>query len=66
MLGDYQKYEVTAKFTFEAEVFPEDPDDVFELARLELDSVEAEIFASFPSAQMKELRINPVVPIIGD
>lgn len=63
MLGDYQKYEVNVKFTFESEVFPEDPDDVYELANLEKDSLATDLKVSFPSLEIKDLQ---VVPVLGD
>lgn len=61
MLGAYQKYEVTVKFTFEAEVFPEDPDDVFELAQLESKSVATELSIAFPELEIQNLAVTPVV-----
>jgi len=61
MLGDYQKYNVYAKFSFEAEVFPEDPDDVFELARLEEKSVAEQLAIAFPELDIQELDIYPVI-----
>ena len=63
MLGDYQKYEVNVKFTFESEVFPEDPDDVYELANLEKTSLLTDLKVSFPSIEVKDLT---VVPVLGD
>lgn len=63
MLGAYQKYEVTVKFTYESEVFPEDPDDVFELAELEKLAVVTDLNVAFPELIVKELEI---VPVIGD
>lgn len=63
MRENYQSYEVNVKFVFEAEVFPEDPDDVYELAALEEKSVATELSISFPSAEIKELSI---VPVIGE
>lgn len=63
MLGDFQKYEVTAKFTFEAEVFPEDPDDVYQLAELEEKSVREQLGIAFPDLDVQELS---VVPVIGE
>jgi hypothetical protein len=63
MLGDFQKYEVTTKFTFEAEVFPEDPDDVYQLAKLEAKSVAEQLGIVFPELEIKELA---VVPVIGE
>lgn len=63
MRDGYQQYEVNVKFTFEAEVFPEDPDDVYQLAALEEKSVANELFISFPSATIEELS---VAPVIGD
>ena len=61
MLGDYQKYEVTVKFTFEAEVFPEDPDDVFELAQLEEKSVAEQLSIAFPELEILGLAVSPVI-----
>lgn len=63
MLGNYQKYEVTTKFVIESEVFPEDPDDVYELAGLEKTSVLVELGITFPDLEVKELS---VVPVIGE
>ena len=63
MLGAYQKYEVTVKFTYESEVFPEDPDDVFELAELEKPAVLTDLNVAFPELDVKELSI---VPVIGE
>jgi hypothetical protein len=63
MLGAYQKYEVTVKFTYESEVFPEDPDDVFELAELEKLAVVTDLNVAFPELEVKELEI---VPVIGE
>lgn len=60
MLGDYQRYEVTVKFSFESEVFPEDPDDVFELAGLELDTVESVIRSSFDDVAFTSIDVRPV------
>jgi hypothetical protein len=61
MLGDFQKYEVTAKFTFEAEVFPEDPDDVYQLAELEAKSVATQLGIAFPDLEVQELNVAPVI-----
>lgn len=61
MLGNYQKYEVTAKFIIESEVFPEDPDDVYELAKLEEASVLVELGITFPDLDVKELSVTPVI-----
>jgi len=63
MRDGYQEYKVYVKFTFEAEVFPEDPDDVYELANLEEKSIATELSISFPSIDIKELT---VAPVIGD
>lgn len=35
MAQNFQTYEATIKLTYRSEVFPGDPDDVFELANLE-------------------------------
>ena len=61
MLGDYQKYEVTVKFTFEAEVFPEDPADLFELAQLEEKSVAEQLSIAFPELEIQDLHVEPVI-----
>jgi len=61
MLGDYQNYEVTVKFIFEAEVFPEDPDDVFELAQLEEKSVAEQLSIAFPELEILDLTVSPVI-----
>ena len=61
MLGNYQKYEVNVKFVIESEVFPEDPDDVFELARLEEPSLRVDLGIAFPYAEIKELSVAPVI-----
>lgn len=63
MLGDYQKYEVNVKFTFEAQVFPEDPADIYELAELEKKPTEEALRASFPELEIQELSIEPYVPV---
>lgn len=64
MLGDYQKYEVTVRYTYEAEVFPEDPDDVFELAKLEETSVATQLSLALPD--LLEIRELTVAPVIGE
>lgn len=61
MIGDYQKYSVTVNFNFEAEVFPEDPDDVYELAALEKASLEEIIRNSVPDIEDLTLTVNPVI-----
>lgn len=64
MLGDYQKYEVTVRYTYEAEVFPEDPDDVFDLAKLEEASVATQLSLALPD--LLEIRELTVAPVIGE
>lgn len=61
MLGDYQSYEVEVKFKFEAEVFPEDPDDVFELAELEEKSIVTQLGIAFPDLEIQGLKVTPVI-----
>lgn len=61
MIDRFQKYKVTVEFEFEAEVFPEDPDDVYQLADLEEKSVATELIISFPSIEIKELTVDPVI-----
>lgn len=60
MLGDYQRYEVTVKFAFDSEVFPEDPDDVFQLADLEKVSVEQAIRTVFDEVEIESLTVEPI------
>lgn len=61
MLGEYQKYIVHTKFTFEAEVFPEDPADVYDLAALEEKSVAEQLAIAFPELDISELDVYPVI-----
>ena len=61
MLGNYQKYAVNVQFCFEAEVFPEDPDDVYELAELEERSVAEQLSLSFSEVDIKALTVEPVI-----
>jgi hypothetical protein len=61
MLGNYQKYEVNVKFVIESEVFPEDPDDVYELAQLEEPSIRNGLEFAFPDLDIKELTVAPVI-----
>lgn len=61
MLGDYQTYTVDVKFTFDAEVFPEDPADVFELALLEHKSVAEQLTIAFPGLEFQNLKVTPVI-----
>lgn len=61
MRDGYQTYKVNVEFEFDAEVFPEDPDDVFELASLEEKSVATELHISFPSIDIKNLSVEPVI-----
>lgn len=64
MREGYQAYEVNVKFIFEAEVFPDDPEDIYELAALEEKSVATELSISFPSAEITELSVVPAY--VGD
>lgn len=61
MLGNYQRYEVTVTFSFDSEVFPDDPDDVFELAQLEKTSVESIIKTSFDEVEIESLSVEPII-----
>lgn len=65
MLGNYQRYEVTVKFAFESEVFPEDPTDIFELAKLEEPSVESAIKSTFDDVVIESLTVEPIVVILA-
>lgn len=60
MLGNYQRYEVTVKFAFDAEVFPEDPDDVYELAKLEEKSVAEALTTTFDEVDIESLTVEPI------
>jgi hypothetical protein len=60
MITPYQRYEATVKFSFESEVFPGDPDDVFELAELEKDSIESIIRASFDNIEIGSIKVEPI------
>lgn len=61
MLGNYQRYEVTVKFAFDSEVFPDDPDDIFELAKLEKTSVESIIKTGFDEVDIESLSVEPII-----
>lgn len=65
MIRDYQQYEVTVKFVFEAEVFPEDPDDIYELAKLETASVRDTIQTAFEEVQIQSLSVEPLILLAG-
>lgn len=61
MIGDFQKYSVYAKLVVEAEVFPEDPDDVYELAELEKKSIAEMLTNSYSDIEILELDVYPVI-----
>jgi hypothetical protein len=65
MLGNYQRYEVTVKFAFDAEVFPEDPDDVFELAKLEEKSVAEALSTTFDEVEIEHLSVEPIIVLLA-
>lgn len=65
MIGDYQRYEVTVRFAFESEVFPEDPDDVYELADLEKKSVEDTLKSVFDEVTIDTLKVEPIIIAIA-
>lgn len=56
-----QKYTVSLEFTFESEVFPEDPTDVYQLADLEKESVSADLATFFgESFNIRKIEVKPV------
>jgi hypothetical protein len=64
MIDNEQRYEVTVKLTYAAEVFAGDPDDVFELAEQEKTFVRSELESVFgASGIITELN---VVPVLGE
>lgn len=64
MIDNEQRYEVNVKLTYAAEVFPGDPDDVFELAEQEKSFVRSELESVFGSSvEITELN---VVPALGE
>lgn len=65
MLGDYQRYEVTVKFAFDSEVFPEDPDDVYQLADLEKASVEQAIRTVFEEVEIESIKVEPITIVLA-
>lgn len=65
MRTNFQRYEATVKFTFEAEVFPEDPDDVYELAELETATVENTILSVFDEAEVESIKVEPVIEVLA-
>jgi len=64
MAQNVQKYEATFTLTYTSEVFPGDPDDVFELAKLErpwiADAVQ-EFADDFADGQAELLELKPVL-----
>jgi hypothetical protein len=65
MLGNYQRHEVTVKFSFDAEVFPEDPDDVFELAKLEEKSVAEALSTTFDEVEIEYITVEPIIELLA-
>jgi hypothetical protein len=65
MLGNYQRYEVTVKFAFESEVFPDDPDDVFQLADLEKKTVEDVVRSAFDEVEIENLTVEPIITTLA-
>lgn len=65
MLGNYQRYEVTVRFSFDAEVFPEDPDDVYELAKLEEKSVAEALTTTFDEVEIDTLTVEPITVVLA-
>lgn len=57
----FQKYEVLLTLTFEAPTYPEDPNDVFELANLEKQSIEQSLPTIFPELEVIEFKVTPVI-----
>lgn len=64
MLGNYQKYTVKVEYTFEAPVFEEDPQDVFELAELEKKSVAETLSGVFTDIEIQSLEVTPIIPVV--
>jgi hypothetical protein len=65
MLGNYQRYEVTVKFAFDSEVFPDDPDDVFQLADLEKKTVEDVVRSAFDEVEIESLTVEPIITTLA-
>jgi hypothetical protein len=64
MAQNFQKYEATIKLTYSSEVFPGDPDDVFELANLERPWVDqaAQLLAEeFEDGFVELLELKPIL-----
>lgn len=70
MAENYQTYKATIEITYSSEVFPGDPDDVFELANLEKPWVEdqAMSFIEYFDSREKDASfvIVSVVPELGE
>lgn len=43
-IGTSQTVKVTLEFAYEAQIFPGDPEDAFEIANLEMNSISPDIF----------------------
>lgn len=61
MITNFQEYEVTLKLRYSSEVFPGDPDDVYELAELEKAAAIVDIKLAFPDSEIIDLEISPVI-----
>lgn len=61
----YQRYEATVKLTFESEVFEGDPDDVYQLAAMETDSVRAILENSFDGVEIESLVVEPITTALA-
>lgn len=61
MQTNFQEYEVTLKLRYTSEVFPGDPDDVYELADLERYAVVTELNLAFPDSEILSMSIDPVL-----
>lgn len=64
MAQNFQTYEATIKLTYQSEVFPGDPDDVYELANLERPWVDqaAQVLAEeFEDGFVELLELKPVL-----
>lgn len=61
----YQRYEATVKFAFESEVFDGDPDDVFQLAAMETDTIRSVIENSFDDVVIDSITVEPITIVLA-
>lgn len=70
MAENYQTYKATIEITYSSEVFPGDPDDIFQLAGLEKPWVEDTLLSAVEAFdsddRIADFVVVDVVPVVGE